>query len=258
MFMKTISVLFLLIFIGCISVFAQASTETTTNCDEVKAKNARYEKQLVDWAQFGRYREANLKVSLPSKNEERVVFMGDSITDGWKLEQYFPGRPFINRGISGQTTPQMLLRFRSDVINLKPRVVVILAGTNDISGNTGPMTLEDTANNLTSMVELAKANNIRVILSSVLPVNDRVKNKEGVLLVQTRSRPIEKITAMNDWIKKYAADNNLVYLDYYSATVDKDGTFKDGTSYDGLHPNAEGYKIMQSKADEAIRRALTK
>jgi lysophospholipase L1-like esterase len=248
----------LLIFIGSVSASAQVSAETATSCDEAKAKNARYEKQLVDWAQFGRYREANLKVAPPSNNEERVVFMGDSITDGWNLTDYFPGKPYINRGIGGQTTPQMLLRFRADVIDLKPRAVVILAGTNDISGNTGPMTLEDTANNLTSMVELAKASNIRVILSSVLPVNDRVKNKEGVLLVQTKSRPLEKITRMNDWIKKYAADNNLVFLDYYSTMVDKDGTLKDGISYDGLHPNAEGYKIMQSLADEAIKRALKK
>ena len=120
------------------------------------------------------------------------------------------------------------------------------------------MTLEDTARNLTSMVELAGANNIRVVLSSVLPVNDREKNKEGVLFVQTERRPNEKITAMNDWLKKYAAEKNLIYLDYYSATVDKDGTLKDGISYDGLHPNADGYQLMQPLAEGAIKRALKK
>jgi lysophospholipase L1-like esterase len=254
--MNRIPICVLLLFVGCISIFAQTIVEKTSVCQEEKDKNARYEKQLSDWAQSGRYHDADLKVQQPSKNETRVVFMGDSITDGWNLAQYFPDKPFINRGVSGQTTTQMLVRFRADVIELKPKVVVILAGTNDIAGNTGFMSLEDTARNLISMVELAKANNIRVVLSSVLPVNDRVKNKEGVLLVQTKSRPSEKITAMNAWIKKYAADNNLVYLDYYSATVDKDGTLKDGISYDGLHPNADGYKIMRSLAEEAITKAL--
>lgn len=255
--MKRIFSCILLIFIGGVSSFSQTTTEKESDCREVKNKNTRYEKQLSDWAQSGRYRDANLKLP-PAKNEKRVVFIGDSITDGWNLAQYFLGKPYINRGISGQTTPQMLVRFRADVIDLKPKVVVILAGTNDIAGNTGPMSLEDTADNLISIIELAKASNIRVVLSSVLPVNDRVKNKEGVLLVQTRSRPKEKITAMNDWLKKYAADNRIVYLDYYSATVDKDGTLKDGISYDGLHPNAEGYKVMQPLAEEAIERALRK
>jgi lysophospholipase L1-like esterase len=255
-FMKKKFSFILLFLIGCVSSFSQTIAEKTSDCQEAKDKNARYEKHLSDWAQLGRYRNANLSIQSPSKNEMRVVFMGDSITDGWNLAQYFPGKPYINRGISGQTTPQMLLRFRADVIDLKPKVVVILAGTNDIAGNTGLMTLEDTERNLISMVELAKANNIRVVLSSVLPVNDRAKNKEGVLLVQTRSRPNEKITAMNDWLKKYAADNRLAYLDYYSATVDKTGTLKDGISYDGLHPNADGYKIMQSLAEKAIERAM--
>ncbi|MEP7039654.1 MAG: SGNH/GDSL hydrolase family protein [Acidobacteriota bacterium] len=254
--MKQIFNCLLLIFVSCLSSFSQTTVEKVSDCDEAKNKNTRYEKQLSDWAQFNRYREANLKLMPPSKNENRVVFMGDSITDGWNLAQYFPGKPYINRGISGQTTPQMLLRFRSDVINLKPKVVVILAGTNDIAGNTGPMTLEDVTRNLISMAELAKANNIRVVLSSVLPVNDRVKNKEGVLLVQTKNRPNEKITELNDWLKKYAAENGQIYLDYYSASVEKDGTLKDGISYDGLHPNADGYEIMQSLAEKAIERAL--
>lgn len=256
--MKRIYSIILLILIASIPAFSQTNIEKKADCEEEKNKNVKYEKQLSDWAQLGRYREANLKIQPPSKDETRVVFIGDSITDGWNLAQYFPDKPYINRGISGQTTPQMLLRFRADVIDLKPKAVVILAGTNDIAGNTGTMTLEDTVRNLTSMIELAKANDIRVVLSSVLPVNDRVKNKEGVLFVQTAKRPNEKITRMNDWLKKYAADNGLIYLDYYAATSDKTGTLKDGLSYDGLHPNAEGYKVMQVLADEAIFRALRK
>lgn len=252
-FMNRLLKCFLLILMLIFSLQAQTHE---TDCRQAFEKVVRYETQLKDWANLKRYKEANSKISPPAKTEARVVFIGDSITDGWNLAQYFPGKPYINRGISGQTTTQMLLRFRADVIDLKPRVVVILAGTNDIAGNTGTMTLEDIAGNLTSITELAKINNIRVILSSVLPVNDRVRNKEGVLFVQTKNRPNEKITAMNDWLKKYSADNDLIYLDYHSATVDEKGTLKDGLSYDGLHPNAKGYKVMRQAAEAAIARAL--
>lgn len=228
------------------------------DCKAATVKIADLESKLKDWANLSRYREANEKDALKPGDGTRVVFIGDSITDGWALDQYFSGKAYINRGISGQTTPQMLIRFRSDVINLRPKAVVILAGTNDIAGNTGRMSLDDTSRNMISMVELAKANNIQVVLSSVLPVNDRMKNKEGALLVQTKSRPNENIIAMNTWLRKYAADNNLIYLDYYSAMVNKDDSLTDGISYDGLHPNADGYKIMQVLAEEAISRSLRK
>ena len=251
-YMKRFIKYLMLILVCGAATFAQ----TATDCQAEKAKIAQYETKLSDWAQLGRYRAADGKIQPPAKDEKRVVFVGDSITDGWKLAEYFPGKSYINRGISGQTTPQMLIRFRADVIELKPKAVVILAGTNDIAGNTGQMTLEDTAQNIISMAELARANGIRVVLSAVLPVNDRTRNQKGELVIQTKKRPNETIVRMNDWIKKYAADNNLIYLDYYAATAEKDGTLRDGISYDGLHPNADGYKIMQSLAESAIARVL--
>src|SRR4029079_11421449 len=157
---------------------------------------------------LARYHDANTKLAAPAKNEDRVVFMGDSITDGWKLDQYFPGKPYVNRGISGQTTPQMLIRFRPDVIGLKPKVVVILAGTNDIAGNTGPMANEDVERNIESMAELAKAHNIKVVLSSITPTS--AYHARGI--PQTTSRPMARIKALNEWMKKYAAANGHVYL----------------------------------------------
>ncbi len=210
-------------------------------------------KTLADWPNLGRYRDANAQVAPPAKNEERVVFMGDSITDGWGRHYgtFFPGKPYVNRGISGQTTPQMLIRFRPDVIALQPKAVVILAGTNDLSGNTGPMTLEATEGNLTSMAELARANGIRVVLSSVMPVCDYIKP-------QTEHRPPEKIIALNAWIKEYAAKNGFVYLDYYSAMIDDSKMFKRELTYDGLHPNAAGYDVMGPLAEKAIAAALRK
>jgi lysophospholipase L1-like esterase len=177
--------------------------------------------------------------------------MGDSITDGWgrRYGKFFPGKQYLNRGISGQTTPQMLIRFRPDVIAHKPEAVVILAGTNDIAGNTGPMSLEDIQGNLQSMAELAKANGIRVVLASVLPVSDYLRP-------QTGRRPPEKINALNAWIKDYAAKNGHVYLDYYSAMLDDKGVLKQELTYDGLHPNEAGYEVMGPLAEKAIARAL--
>ena len=181
------------------------------------------------------------------------MFMGDSITDAWgrRYGSFFPGKPYVNRGISGQTTPQMLIRFRPDVIALKPTAVVILAGTNDIAGNTGPMTLEEIEGNLTSMAELAKANGIKVVLSSVMPVCDYIRP-------QTDRRPPEKIIALNEWIKSYAQRNGLVYLDYYSALLDENKMFKKELTYDGLHPNEAGYAVIAPLAQRAIDAALAK
>ncbi|MFZ0594936.1 MAG: SGNH/GDSL hydrolase family protein [Bryobacteraceae bacterium] len=206
---------------------------------------------LEDWANLGRYREENAKLPPPAAGEARVVFMGDSITDGWgrKYGQFFPGKPYINRGISGQTTPQMLVRFRPDVINLNPKVVVILAGTNDIAGNTGPETLADIENNLTSMAELAHASGIKVVLASLTPVCDYIKP-------QTTRRPPDQIVALNDWIKSYCDKDGDVYLDYYSATIDERKMFKQDLTYDGLHPNAQGYEVMAPLAQAAITQAL--
>ena len=204
---------------------------------------------LQDWNQLGRYHADNERLK-QQPDPQRVVFMGDSITDGWPLAQYFPGKPYVNRGISGQTTPQMLIRFRPDVIALKPKVVVILAGTNDIAGNTGPESLEEIEGNLESMAELAKVNGIRVVLSSVMPVCDYIKP-------QTEKRPPEKILALNAWIKNYCAANHFTYLDYYPALIDDHKMFRKELTYDGLHPNDAGYAVMSPLAAEAIAAALS-
>jgi lysophospholipase L1-like esterase len=237
---------------------AQSSAQESQECADAKARAARFEARLQDWPALARYRDANAKVTPPAKDETRVVFMGDSITDGWKLANYFSGKPYINRGISGQTTPQMLIRFRPDVLALKPKVVVILAGTNDLAGNTGPMTLEDIEGNLTSMFELARANGIRVVAASVMPVSDYGKTRDGKPLTQTTRRPPEQIKALNEWIKKYAAANDVTYLDYFSAMVDAKGYLKEELSGDGLHPNDKGYMVMTPLAEQAIATASKK
>ena len=208
---------------------------------------------LNDWANLGRYRDANAKTPPPAPGENRVVFMGDSITDGWGKgqAQFFPGKPYINRGISGQTTPQMLVRFRPDVIHLEPKVVVTLAGTNDISANTGVETLQNVEDNLSSMSELAKANGIRVVIASVMPICDSLRQ-------QSVRRPPQQIVELNDWIKSYTAKNGFIYLDYYSAMVDGSGMLKQDLTYDCLHPNDAGYAVMAPLAERAIQEALRK
>jgi lysophospholipase L1-like esterase/dienelactone hydrolase len=204
-----------------------------------------------DWPFIARFAADNAKVSPPAASENRVVFMGNSITEGWIRTDpaYFSSHPYINRGISGQTTPQMLLRFRPDVINLKPKVVVILAGTNDIAGNTGPETLETIMGNLTSMAELAKAHGIKVVLSSVLPAFD-FGWRPGL-------HPADKIVALNAMIKDYAAKNGCVYLDYWTAMADDRKGLPANLSHDGVHPTVDGYKIMEPLAEKAIAQAMT-
>ena len=208
--------------------------------------------QAQDWPNLARYRHENDSIGLPGPNENRVVFMGNSITDAWirTVPEFFEGKGYIDRGISGQTTPQMLIRFRPDVIALKPKVVLILAGTNDIAGNTGPSTLEMIEDNLASMAMLAKAADMKVLLCSVLPAYD-YPWRPGM-------EPAPKIVALNKWIKNYAEENDFYYLDYYSSLVDDRGGMKPDYSKDGVHPNAEGYKIMGDLADKMIAEALNK
>jgi lysophospholipase L1-like esterase len=205
----------------------------------------------TDWAALARYREANAALPSPGPDESRVVFYGNSITEGWArhFAEMFPGKPYIGRGISGQTTPQLLVRFRQDVVALRPRAVVILAGTNDIAGNTGPSTLEMIQDNLASMAEIAKANGIKVIFSSVLPVYD-YRWRPGL-------EPAPKIVALNRWMADYARRNGLVYLDYHSAMADARQGMKAELSYDGVHPNEAGYRVMAPLAERAIEAALT-
>ena len=210
-----------------------------------------------DWPNLARYDKDNKSVAPPAKDEQRVVFMGDSITDSWDNPSngFFPGKPYVNRGISGQTTPQMLIRFRRDVIELKPKVVVILAGTNDIAGNTGATTLEAIEDNLKSMAELATVNGIRVVLASVMPVSD-YEMRDGKPLIQTQRRPPDQILALNQWIQEFARSNRHTYLDYFTAMVDDKGFLKDELSNDGLHPNVQGYAVMAPLAQAAINAAL--
>jgi lysophospholipase L1-like esterase len=206
--------------------------------------------QLQDWNQLGQFYAANQNLKQQPADPQRVVFMGDSITIGWRLDQSFPGKPYVNRGISGQTTPQMLVRMFPDVIDLKPAAVVILAGTNDVARNTGPMMLTMIEENIQAMTELAHAHGIRVVLCSVTPIADysRTKMSEG--------RPPADILKLNAWMKTYAAQARAVYADYFTALADEKGMLKAGISQDGLHPNAEGYKLMVPVAAAAIATAL--
>jgi lysophospholipase L1-like esterase len=219
----------------------------------------RNDARLRDWANLARYRESNRTLPPATKGEPRVVFMGDSITDSWQQPRFggfFPGKPYVDRGISGQTTPQMLIRFRPDVIELAPGAVVILAGTNDIAGNTGPMTDEEIQGNLASMAELAQAHAIRVVLSSLLPVAAYHHRPDNPAPPQTTARPMVRIRALNEWMKTYAASHGHVYLDYFAAMVDAGGLLREELSDDDLHPNVKGYAVMAPLAEAAIRRAL--
>lgn len=248
---KTTTAIAPLILCLCLSANGAAQQPPQPPAEEIAKRQLAQEERLHnDWPNLQRYRDANAKLSLPVKNENRVVFLGNSITEGWQphFSTMFPGKPYIGRGIGGQTTPQMLVRFRQDVIDLKPKVVVILAGTNDIAGNTGPSTLEMIEDNLASMAELAKANGIRVVLSSVLPVYD-YPWKPGL-------EPAPKIMALNKWMKDYARTHGAVYLDYHSAMADSRGGMRRELANDGVHPNEAGYRIMAPLAEQAIEKAL--
>ena len=224
----------------------EPSTTAVTDAGLIKI-NEGLRAKIDDFGALTRYRAANAE--LPPSAAGRVVFYGDSITEGWSRNgrQFFPGKPYLNRGISGQTTPQMLIRFRQDVIALRPETVIILAGTNDIAGNTGPSTLEMIEDNLASMAELARANHIRVVLSSVLPAAD-YPWRRGL-------EPGPKIRTLNNWIADYCKQQKLVYLDYYTPMAGPDGGMKEGISSDGVHPNDAGYAIMQPLAEQAIQQA---
>jgi lysophospholipase L1-like esterase len=222
----------------------------STDLDQYRA--SRIAIYTDDFGELKRYREANAALAPPAPKENRVVFLGDSITDYWKLADYFPGKPYINRGIDGQTTPQMLVRFRQDVIDVHPKVLVVLAGTNDIAGVTGHARNEDIEANYASMAELARLHHIRAVFASLLPAHNYTQEaKESFAL-----RPRERILALNAWLKDYCAKNGLVYLDYFSALIDERGMLRRDLSDDGLHPNAAGYKIMAPLAEAAIQKAL--
>ncbi|HUI32139.1 MAG: SGNH/GDSL hydrolase family protein [Dysgonamonadaceae bacterium] len=212
--------------------------------------NVVFKTNAQDWANLNRFKEENSEIGLPRTNEDRVIFMGNSITQGWKeqVPEFFDNLNYVNRGIGGQTTPQMLIRFRQDVIKLYPKVVVILAGTNDIAGNTGPSTLEMIEDNIYSMAELAKAHNIEVVLCSVLPVFDYPW--------QTGLEPAKKIIELNARIKKYADTHGIVYADYFTEMVDAQNGLKSEYTNDGVHPTKAGYEVMAPIAEKAIARAL--
>lgn len=251
--------LLFLILTCAVSAFAQTIPDPYP--DQLVAEKQRADRlqaRFNDFANLARYAKANSEVPPPAKGENRVVFLGDSITDSWKLAEYFPNQPYINRGISGQTTPQMLLRMQPDVVAHKPKAMILLAGTNDISANTGPVTNEFIQGNIESIVEIAHANGINVILASILPVSDYNKNAKGEAIIRTVQRPPARILELNKWIKAYCETKGLIYLDYFSATVDDKGFLKAELANDGLHPHAEGYKIMQKLAAEAIAKALKK
>ena len=206
--------------------------------------------QAQDWANLKRFQEENAKLAPASANENRVVFMGNSITEGWKRAspEFFSTKPYVNRGISGQTAPQMLIRFHQDVVNLKPKVVVMLCGINDIAGNTGPSTLEMIEDNIAAMAEIAKANKIRVVLSSVLPAFD--------FPWKPNMEPANKVIALNAWIKEYASKNGLTYVDYFTPMKDERNGLPKSLANDGIHPTKEGYAIMEPLVEKAIAQAL--
>ncbi len=224
---------------------ASAAPPTASQIEKMQA-------QLLDWPDLNRYRADDAALPPPAAGEERVVFFGDSITDGWGRRpgtgSFFPGKPYVNRGISGQTTPQMLVRFEQDVVHLHPAAVVILAGTNDIAGNTGPSTPQMIEDNFTAMAAIAKQSGIKLVLASITPAY-AYPWKPGV-------SPVAEIRSMNQWLRDFCSSNGCVYLDYYMAMSDEKGAMRPGLSFDGVHPTAKGYAIMAPLAEQAIAKAL--
>lgn len=221
--------------------------------EQIEARQKAADERLRnDWAGLRRYREANAELGAPKSGEVRVVFMGDSITDAWprRSELFFRGTGRVGRGISGQTTPQMLVRFQQDVVALDPKVVVINAGTNDIAGNTGPSTIDMITDNLRAMAQLAEAAGIKVVFASITPAYD-YPWRRGL-------EPAPKVAAVNQWMKGYCEGHGCVYADYHSAMSDEKGEMKEGISTDGIHPNEAGYAIMEPIARAAVERALAR
>jgi len=239
-----------LVLSGVVLATSASAQQPSDPCAFLKQEQKNMESTLRDWPNLAKYQEENARLGAPAGREARVVFLGDSITELWPLSKSFPGKPYVNRGISGQTTPQILLRFRQDVIALRPKVVVILAGTNDIAENTGPITLAGIEDNLASMVDLAKRNGIRVVLASLLPASQYPWRPDLA--------PVGKIRALNDWIKGYAETEGLVFLDYFSVMANEKRGLKAELSEDGVHPNQAGYAAMAPLAERAIAAALGK
>jgi lysophospholipase L1-like esterase len=252
--LRTLLLIIIFLVSAGIPMMAQAGNKTSKPTKEQLDawKKAEEDRMQNDWPNLKRFHNDNIAIGLPAPGENRVVFMGNSITEGWsRLDPgFFIGKPYVNRGISGQTTPQMLIRFRPDAINLKPSVIVILAGINDIAGNTGPSTLEMIEDNLASMVDLAKANNIQVVLCSVLPAFD-FPWRPGM-------QPAEKVIQLNTWIKSQAEKTGCIYLDYFTPMADERHGLKSELTSDGVHPNLAGYKVMEPLVESAINKALIK
>jgi lysophospholipase L1-like esterase len=259
-----------LMFMTVASAHAQLVNEynppqATTCCLATAARNV--SDQLLDWSQLARYHAANEELKKQPADPKRVVFLGDSITDNWRLQEYFPGKPYVNRGIGGQTTPQLLVRTYPDVIELKPAAVIILAGTNDIAQNTGPETPAMIEENLMAITELAQKHGIKVILCAITPISDytTIPPRRGAPVApntppqkrrQSVNRPPADILKLNAWMKGYAASVGAIYADYYAAVVDGNGMFKEGFSDDGLHPNDKGFALLTPVAQAAIEKAL--
>lgn len=259
----------LVLVVATLGLSAQASQQSninkpiTSTPDRLPAPNAdavcnpakfnQMKHQLADWPDLARYRDADAALPPPDPNHPRVVFMGDSITDIWGrmkgTGQFFPGKPYVNRGISGQTTEQMLLRFQQDVVDLHPAAVLILAGTNDIAGNTGPETDLMIENDFRSMTQIAHANHIKVVIASITPAAD-FWWRPGV-------DPIHRIRVMNAWLRQFCKRHHYPFVDYYGAMAQPDGAMKTGLTFDGVHPNAKGFAIMAPLAEKGIAQALS-